>query len=210
MAKTETENLSKSMTSLANGKTYEKIDPELLGRGGGMRHNEGKLRFDLLQPLATEDLTKVMTKGALKYAERNWEKGMNWSTVLASLKRHISEFEKAQDYDSETGLLHISHAAANIHFLNAYYYIYPQGDDRPKRWKDLPKIGLDIDEVLANWVGPWREKFGIENVPNSWFFDREIKNRFETLAKNGELDEFYMGLPTLIKSVDLPLNHIVI
>ncbi len=102
----------------------------------GLRYNEGKLRFDLVNPFAHERMVEVMTKGADKYAVRNWEKGMPWTSVVASLKRHLNEFEKGVDVDPESGCLHIDHIACNVHFLSAYYDLYPEGDDRPYKTKD--------------------------------------------------------------------------
>lgn len=173
-------------------------------RGTGLRYNEGKLRYDLINPQANRDMVMVLTKGAIKYAERNWENGMKWSIVLQSLKRHLAAYEAGEDYDPETGLLHVAHMACNVHFLNAYYYIYPQGDDRPKGFLNVPKIGLDIDEVICNWIEAWRNRFNIENVPNSWFFDREIKKRFNDMELSGELNDFYLSLKPLIKAEELP------
>ena len=46
----------------------------------GLRFNDGKSRYDLITPFALEQLAKVLTKGAEKYAERNWELGMKCST----------------------------------------------------------------------------------------------------------------------------------
>jgi hypothetical protein len=126
-------------------------------KGNGLRYNTGKLRYDLVQPEAHKDMVSVLTMGAEKYADRNWENGMNWTTVIASMKRHIAAIEAGEDYDQESGMLHAAHVQCNSHFLNAYYHIYPQGDDRPKKWKNMPKIGLDIDEVLADWVSAWRK-----------------------------------------------------
>lgn len=96
----------------------------------GLRANSGKLRFDLLHPFAQQELVKVLTFGALKYEDRNWEKGMSWSSVIASLKRHLNAIEMGEDIDPESGELHAAHVACNAHFLTAYYKIYPQGDDR--------------------------------------------------------------------------------
>jgi 5'(3')-deoxyribonucleotidase len=174
--------------------------------GSGLRFNEGKPRFDLVQADAHRDMVKVLTAGANKYADRNWEKGMNWTTVIASMKRHIAAIEAGEDYDQETGLLHAAHVQCNAHFLNAYYYLYPQGDDRPKKWKNTPKIGLDIDEVLADWVTAWRDEFDIKDVPTSWFFDRNIKDRFEELRPSGKLDELYLNIKPLIKPSDIPFE----
>jgi len=174
-------------------------------KGGGLRFNEGKLRYDLQHPTAVQGLVRVLTKGSVKYAERNWEKGMKWSNVLASLKRHLAAIEGGEDYDPETGELHIDHVQCNAHFLSAYYKIYPQGDDRPHNYLENVRIGLDIDEVLCDWVGDWTEMRGLP-IPSSWWFDREIMEKFESMEKEGKLDEFYLGLKPLIKPNDIPFE----
>jgi hypothetical protein len=177
------------------------------GKGGGLRFNKGKLRFDLVEPHAFEDFVQVLTDGANKYFDRNWENGLTWTSVLASLKRHIQAIEKGEDYDPESGRLHISHAACNVHFINAFYYIFPQGDDRPKRYLKLPKIGLDVDGILADWTGAWHKKFPqMTATPNSWYFDRNVTQRFEAMRKAGTLDEFYLNIEPLIKPEDLPFE----
>lgn len=188
------------------------------GKGGGLRFNSDKLRYDLVDPLAHEDMVKVLTYGANKYTVRdddgniinkgddNWRKGLSWKSVLASLKRHVAAIERGEDYDQDTKMLHVAHAACNIHFLNAYYYIYPQGDDRNKTFMRMPKIGLDIDEVLCGYLPAWMEKYGIETFPHSWYFDREIKNRFEHMRETGVLDDFYLNMKPLIDGKDLPFE----
>lgn len=123
--------------------------------GEGLRFNKGKTRFDLLEPYAVEQLARVFTKGAEKYAPNNWLKGMSWSSITASLKRHLSEFEQGVDYDEETKLLHMAHVAWNAMALVSYYKHFPEGDDRFATTKPIKKIGLDIDEVLADWLGAW-------------------------------------------------------
>jgi len=175
-------------------------------KGDGVRFNEGKLRYDLVHPKSHEDMVKVLTLGAAKYKDRNWERGMKWSNILQSLKRHVAAFEKGEDYDQETGELHMAHAACNVHFLNAYYYLFPSGDDRPKRFLNQPNIGLDIDEVLCGWMDAWCELFGIETVPESWIFDPDIMGRFTQMEKDGELDDFYLGLKPIVKPADIPFE----
>lgn len=168
----------------------------------GLRFNEGKLRYDLLHPKAQEGIVKVLTIGAQKYAPRNWEKGMSWSTVVASLKRHLAAFESGEDFDKETGELHIDHIQCNAHFLSAYYKIAPGFDDRAHKYLEPPKIGLDIDEVLCDWVGGWCEYRGIKR-PDSWYFDRGLLDEFENMKKEGVLDSFYLGLNPLINPLDI-------
>lgn len=173
--------------------------------GEGLRFNEGKLRYDLMHPIAIQGLVEVLTVGANKYAERNWEKGMAWSKVLASLMRHLFAILRGEDYDPETGKLHADHLQCNAHFLSAYYKIYPQGDDRPHNYLKPVKIGLDIDEVLCNWVGAWCDKDG-KPQPTSWKFDRNLLSKFEEMRDSGKLDEFYLSLDPLIKPEDIPFE----
>ena len=95
----------------------------------GKRFNEGKLRYDLIHPIAQEGLVRVLTLGAKKYEPRNWEKGMSWSSILASLKRHLAAIEKGEDFDLETGEFHIDHVQCNAHFLSAYLKSGPNDEN---------------------------------------------------------------------------------
>lgn len=177
------------------------------GKGKGLRFNQGKLRYDLVEPRAFQDFVEVLTDGSNKYFDRNWENGLSWTSVLASLKRHIAAIEKGEDYDPESGRLHIAHAACNVHFLNTFYYTFPQGDDRPKRFLNMPVIGLDIDGVIADFTTAWVNEFNDVDIdPSSWYLDRKIVERFDTMKKNKRLDDFYLGIQPLIKSEDLPFE----
>jgi hypothetical protein len=87
----------------------------------------------------------------------------------------------------------------NAAFLTEYYKIYPQGDDRDHAYLNAPKIGLDIDEVLADWVGHWTKHHGQE-VPETWNFDRDIKSKFELLKDD---KEFWLSIPVKTKPSDI-------
>ena len=49
----------------------------------GLKHDQGKLRFDLIPPEALIELAKVLTYGASKYNDRNWEFGMAYGRLYA-------------------------------------------------------------------------------------------------------------------------------
>lgn len=157
--------------------------------GGGLRFNEGKPRYDLVPPFAEEQFVRVLTQGASKYKERNWELGMQWSKVLASLKRHVAAFERGEDYDKESGCLHMAHALTNAAFLTEYYKIYPQGDDRPHRYLRKVKIGLDIDDVIADFVGAMISRFEIKD-PVYWN-DPHLMDNFHAVKDD---EDFWMGI----------------
>lgn len=70
---------------------------------------DGKSRPDLISVFMRRRLGDVMAKGAEKYDERNWEKGMPSSRYLASAHRHILDFEEGKvDED------HLSQAIFNL------------------------------------------------------------------------------------------------
>jgi hypothetical protein len=177
------------------------------GKGGGLRFNKGKLRFDLVEPRAHRDMVEILTLGANKYFDRNWENGLSWTSIIASMKRHLDAIESGEDYDPETGKLHIAHVACNVHFLNTFYYTFPQGDDRPKRFLNQPAIGLDIDGIIADFTGSWNKVYPeIEVNPTAYYFDRNIMQRFKDMKKAGTLDDFYLNLEPLIKPTDIPFE----
>lgn len=174
--------------------------PELTtGRGQGLRYNQGKLRYDLVEPHAHRDMVEVLTDGAIKYKPKNWTNGMAWSSVIASLKRHITAFELGEDYDPESNRLHLAHAACNIHFLNAFYYIFPQGDDRDRTCYKNFKIGLDIDDVIIDFIPYYCNWFNIA-TPKFWHFDYNIKQNLESVKNN---KDFWLNMPAKIKPEDL-------
>lgn len=112
----------------------------------GVKYDGEKVRWDLLPGDALEEIAKVLTVGAKKYGDRNWELGMNWSRPFAAMMRHGWAWFRGEDYDQETGLLHIAQAACNAIFLLTYV-IRDQGtDDRPISWWPLRvSVGLSWD-----------------------------------------------------------------
>jgi len=82
----------------------------------GMKHDDGKLMWDLLPLDAVEQIVEIMTYGAKKYAPNNWQK-VRSNRYYAALMRHLVAEYKGEDYDIESGFLHLAHAACNILFL---------------------------------------------------------------------------------------------
>lgn len=87
----------------------------------GMRFNTGKVRFDLVPPDALKELAAIYTKGAEKYAARNWEKGLDWSECYGSLQRHANAWAEGEDRDQESGQPHMAHVAWNAMALLTFY-----------------------------------------------------------------------------------------
>jgi hypothetical protein len=84
---------------------------------GGRKDDTGKLRMDLIPPEAMEGLASILTYGANKYEDRNWEKGINYSRVYGALLRHLTKWAKGEKIDDESGLSALDHAFCNLAFL---------------------------------------------------------------------------------------------
>jgi len=97
----------------------------------GVKFDEGKLRYDLVPWDAMDEIVKVLTLGAKKYEDRNWEKGMDWGRCIGATFRHVKEWAMGNSRDDETGLSHLAHAGCDILFLLAYEGRKIGKDDRP-------------------------------------------------------------------------------
>ena len=100
----------------------------------GYKNDKEKIRWGLLSYDALEQIAKVMTFGAEKYAPYNWAKGMFYERVFSALQRHLTAWYLGEDNDSETGLSHLAHAGCCLMFLLSYQlWGYDQYDDRPSK-----------------------------------------------------------------------------
>lgn len=104
-------------------------------QGQGLRFNEGKPRFDLIPPEPMFALAEHYRRGAEKYADRNWEKGMSWMGCFASIQRHSWAWQQGQDFDPDPliGSHHMIAVAWNAMALHAYHMRGIGTDDRPVR-----------------------------------------------------------------------------
>lgn len=98
---------------------------------GGVKYDQGKARFDLVPPEAMEAMAEILTYGAAKYGDRNWEKGMAWSRPYAATLRHMFAWFRGVKADPETGKSPLWHALCELAFLVTYEVRGTGKDDRP-------------------------------------------------------------------------------
>lgn len=94
------------------------------------KHDSGKLRYDLIPPEAMSALASILTAGAARYGERNWEAGFDWGRLFGAAQRHLWQFWAGEDVDPESGQPHLHHALANLAFLVAHQDRRLGRDDR--------------------------------------------------------------------------------
>lgn len=98
-----------------------------------MKYDGEKLRTDLIPVAPILEIAKVLTYGAKKYSERNWEKGLKWSRCYGAALRHLFAWFSGETNDTETGINHLAHAACEIIFLLEFTKTHTELDDRPKK-----------------------------------------------------------------------------
>jgi len=87
-------------------------------------------RWELLPGDALHELAEHYGKGCEKYADRNWERGYNWSLSFGAMMRHAWAMWGGEDVDEETGSLHMTAVAWHALALLAYQLRSVGTDDR--------------------------------------------------------------------------------
>lgn len=84
---------------------------------GGMKDDKGKVRWDLIDFESLDELAGVLTYGAQKYEEDNWQKVDHpQQRYFSAIMRHISAWKRGEVTD-EDGYSHMAHVMANAMFL---------------------------------------------------------------------------------------------
>lgn len=106
----------------------------------GRKDDGEKVRMDLIPPELLFAVGDILTFGAKKYADRNWENGMKWGRVYGALMRHMWMWWGGKgpttksfllgELDAETGKSHLWHAGCCLAFLIAYEERGVGEDDR--------------------------------------------------------------------------------
>ena len=84
----------------------------------GRKYDGGKPMMSLVPPYALEEMARVLTKGAEKYAIDNWKYVENGKQRYQdAMLRHIYAYLKGEQNDPEFGTHHLAHAASCLFFL---------------------------------------------------------------------------------------------
>ena len=120
-------------------------------KGGAIKERQrGKLRVDLISPLAEKRLAERLGDGAAKYGERNWERGIPVSRTLASTLRHLAAYRRGERDED-----HLAAAYCNLMFAL-------HTEEAVKRGV-LPQNLLDVDFYVA----PENEGDGNDDLRNA-------------------------------------------
>lgn len=99
-------------------KKQPSIESRVLSEKVGAKHDQDKLRYDLVPVVAEAEFVGVLTFGADKYAPNNWKRvdGARDRYVAAAL-RHISAYRSGFMLDAESNRHHLAHAMCCLAFI---------------------------------------------------------------------------------------------
>jgi len=103
-----------------------------VGKGVGVKFDQGKPRMALMPFDALYKIAGVFTYGAEKYSEDNWSEGMRHRRMADALLRHLTAYLNGEDLDDESGLDHLAHMNCCAQMLYAMYLRGAGEDDRNK------------------------------------------------------------------------------
>jgi hypothetical protein len=142
MAKLRPNPLNLAMEVSVHGARQTGPDPRCLqddpkdkiGTTAGIKHDDGKARYDLLPTLPLAELVRVFTIGATKYGDRNWELGIEdgFARVYAAMQRHAWAWWGGETHDPGDGQHHLASVAWCALVLMEYERTHPELDTRVK------------------------------------------------------------------------------
>lgn len=156
---------------LSNGSTERMIEMEIKDSGertrfdtGAVRDmHTGKGRMDLLPWEALVEVSKHCEEGALKYGERNCEKGIPIHSLIDSAFRHLAKYMMGMKDEP-----HLRAAAWNILFALYMEIKHPELQDIPTRISnpcDVCPNNHPFPPHIAEQIQSYYCK-GCENNPN--------------------------------------------
>lgn len=84
----------------------------------GLKYDQDKPMYNLIPATAIDELAKVLTFGAIKYAPNSWQEVENGlERYRAALLRHTFAIQRGELVDSESGLPHSAHAMCCAAFI---------------------------------------------------------------------------------------------
>jgi hypothetical protein len=111
---------------------------------------DGKGRFDLIPTIPMRRLARHYENGAVKYGDRNWEKGQPLSRYLDSCERHLMAVKEGkEDEDHQSAV--IWNMFAFMHTLEMVRAgVFPKElNDMEKVWEEMKQYNEFVETQKA-------------------------------------------------------------
>lgn len=120
-----------------------------------------KQAYDLIPPLAVNELAKLYGRGAAKYAPNNFRLGYETKKSYAAGQRHGSLFWSGEDLDSETGCHHLTSYIWHIFTIIESNITHPGFDSRPYGGATHPKDTPPLHQIAGVGLAEMEEHMSL-------------------------------------------------
>lgn len=113
----------------------------------GMKFDGGKPRYELIPWEAVDQVAWVLTFGAEKYEEDNWQRVPSGvKRYLGSAFRHLTDHAKGELLDPQSKMPHLAHAGCCVLFL-----LWLLRDQLPKSY-DLSRVREEFEKDRVKYL----------------------------------------------------------
>jgi hypothetical protein len=116
----------------------------------GKKYNKGKPILSLVPRALKEGVAKALEFGADKYGRDNYKTGFPYTILADAVERHMTKAVDGEDYDEESGLLHLEHAAATIGMMLECARLHTLEDNRYKHGKEARKVRGRVSKGISS------------------------------------------------------------
>lgn len=118
--------------------------------GKGTKYDSEKAPLHMVPEEGIIGAAEAFGYGAKKYERFNYKKGIEYTRITDSLRRHTLAFLNGEDIDPESGLHHTKCILANAHMLEFMRVRRPEMDDRYKEPDAIAKMTNEmIEDVFS-------------------------------------------------------------
>ena len=147
-------------------------------------------RFDLIPAKALKGAAEVFGQGVeCGYPDEGW-KNCDVKYLLNKLKKKLNDFEDMKDMDDD-GCWNIDKVAAYAMMIHDLIVTNPHKDNRFDQISSTPRVALDVDDVVADFISGFKEKTGLDMNPY-WNANYQLGDELKKLADN---EDFWINLP---------------
>lgn len=144
---------------------------------------DNKVMMELLPWPELEEIAKVFTAGAKKYGPNRWQNLPDgYERYKGAMLRHLTEVEKGNAIDTDTGCMHAAQVAVNAIFMLSYKL----KEYSKEIWKPFP---YNVDKYEVSSLGNIRNKITGKLLS---LHDNGAGYKFVSIRINGKIKNLYV------------------
>jgi hypothetical protein len=130
------------------------------------KKGEKLARYDLIPPYPLWLLAEVYGRGAAKYADRNWERGVHAHKLWGAMQRHSNQYWAGEDIDPQDKQHHLASVAWMAFALLELQRTHPELDDRPHKMLGQEPQSLSSEVTNPEEIAAAKQEVDMSQMPD--------------------------------------------